>query len=485
VTGAGTGRRRGPGRGVRWAAGLGASALTAVAITATLGSAPASASGFGGNFSAVAAADGVRVTVIVPHSGLSNEVADSGGPSVQARVDSLGTSKAFASFPYPGDTVANMPGLVRTLSGGVPVPDLPFFVQSDHPIVPKQEAGTGPYVLRAESDGQRSAATASAGLASDGIGALGLVRSDASVTSTAEAVASEATSTIESFFVGPLRLGHVVSHARVSIAPDGTRTQNADTEVFGAMVGSTPVSFTPAGLRVGAASAALPDTAALAGPLAAAGITVEVMPRQDLPTGVVAPAIRVTQKQQSGSQVVYVLGGASASGTGEAADSSAAAGGDGGPGSTAPSPKAESAAGAPTASGSSPNPVAADGASGLAAGSTSDGEAGSTGDGAAAAGAMTGTPAAGPAIHYPTSFVVPGPADAPTGAVATGSAPTAAAPAAPGRRTAPTARPAAAVTALLGTAVDARPLYGTLIAGGVLALGVAVAMRGLRPGGAR
>ena len=452
---------------------LGALTMTAVAFTTGLGSGSAAATGFGGSFSALAAADGVRVTVTVPHSGLTNEVADGGGPSVQARVDSLGTSKAFASFPYPGDTVANLPGLVRTLSGGVPVPDLPFFVQSDHPIVPKQEAGTGPYLLRAQSEASRSAATASVGLASEGIGALGLARSEATVHSTAEAVVSEATSTIESFFVGPLRLGHVVSHARVSLAADGTRTQTADTEVFGAMVGSTAVTFTPAGLRVGAAEAALPGTAPLAEPLAAAGITVEVMPRKDLPTGVVAPAIRVTQKQQS-SEVVYVLGGASASGTGQAADTSAPAGVDGGPVSKGPS-EAGSSPGAAASPGSGPNPVAAD-----AAPTPGDSIAGSTDD---AAGAAGGHPAGAAAAHYPTSFVVPEPAGIAAGPTQGSAAPSASAPRV--SQPAASARRAAAVTALLGTAVDVKPLYGTLIAGGILAVGVAVVMRGLLPGGAR
>ena len=74
------------------------------------------------------------------------------------------------------------------------------------------------------------------------------------------------------------------------------------------------------------------------------------------------------------------------------------------------------------------------------------------------------------------------------GSVAAGPAqysapPTATAPAV--GQSAASARRAAVVTALLGTAVDVKPIYGTLIAGGILALGVAVVMLGLRPGGAR
>jgi hypothetical protein len=457
---------------------LGALTMAGVGLSTGLGAGPAAAGGFGASFSALASADGVRVTFTVPNGGLADEVADGGGPSVQARIDSLGTSKAFASFPYPGDTIANLPGLVRTLSGGVPAPDLPFFVQSDHPIVPKQEAGTGPYALRAESDGTRSTGVASVGLASEGVGALGLARSEATVMNTAEAVVSEATSTIESFFIGPLRLGHVVSHARVSLAPDGTRTQSGDTEVFGAMVGSTAVTFTPAGLRVGAADAPLPDTKPLSERLAEAGITVEIMPRQDLPTGVVAPAIRVTQKQQSGSQVVYLVGGASASGTGEAADTSPAAGVDARSG-----PPAQTEAGTSTGPAAPANAdVPGEAAGGL---QTDPGVITGSGDGASSS-ASGYSPAT--AARPPVSFVVPDQAGAAPASEAALPAPTSAPPAAtahPGSQAALSARRAAAVTALLGTAVDVKPLYGTVIAAGILALGVAVVIRGLRPGGAR
>ena len=464
------------GRALRRGAALAAATVAAVGFGAGLGAGSASASGFGASFSALAAADGVRVTFTVPNGGLTDEVADGGGPSVEARIDSLGTSKAFASFPYPGDTVAHLPGLVRTLSGGVPAPDLPFFVQSDHPIVAKQEAGTGPYVLRAQSDGTRSTATASVGLASEGIGALGLARSEATVTSTAEAVVSEATSTTEAFFIGPLRLGHVVSHARVSLAPDGTRTQSADTEVFGAMVGSTAVTFTPAGLRVGAADAPLPDTKPAADHLAEAGITVEVMPRQDLPTGVVAPAIRITQKQKSGSQLVYLIGGASASGTGEAADTSSATGVA--PGSASTAPQGATSDGPAAALSSAPPRSAADDG-------RTDGDL-DGGSGTETPGVASGEVAAALSGRSPISFVVADQPDSAAGAAAAPGPQSSAAPAAPAAGTnqsAASVRRAAAVTALLGTAVDVKPLYGTLIAGGVLALGAAMVIRGLRPGG--
>src|SRR4051794_14814560 len=140
---------------------------------------PAQAAGFPGAFSTVAAADGLRQSVIVPGAPLSANVVDVGAPSVQAAVDSLGNSRAFASLPYPGDTAAMGSGLVRTLSGA-PVPDYPLYVHSSDPIVPKQEVVAGPYAISAESSAAASKATATGGLAAPGPAAVGLVRSDAS-----------------------------------------------------------------------------------------------------------------------------------------------------------------------------------------------------------------------------------------------------------------------------------------------------------------
>jgi hypothetical protein len=456
--------------GVRLGAVLGALTGTALVVSVGFGSTSASAAGFGGSFSALAAADGVRVTVIVPNGGLADEVVDGGGPSAQARIDSLGTSKAFASFPYPGDTVANSPGLVRTLSGA-PVPDPPFFVQSDHPIVPKQETGSGPYLLRAESSDSGSTATASVGLAAEGTGALGLVRSDAAVNTSPEAVVSEATSTVDSFTAGPLRLGHVVSHARVSLAADGKVTKAAETDIVGATVGATAVTITPGGLGIGDTKAPAPDTAPINQMLAGAGITVEVTPRQDLPSGVVAPAVRVTQTQSSGSKVIYVLGAASASSAGEAADSAAAPGIDTGSDAAPPSE-----AGSPTESGGpgDPNSTTAP-ATGLA-------DPPSPAELTGAAGS-DGTSSAESAVRYPASFVVAPAAATTTDASATESAAPPVAPTQPGIAPRSSSGRAAAVSAVLGTAVDAKPLYGVLVVGGGLALGVAVVMRGLRPGG--
>src|SRR6476619_3667774 len=68
-------------------------------------------------FEARAAADGVRVGVLAPGASLFDQIADVGAPVTQLELTGLGTSQAFASMPYPGDTVVSGPATVATLLG--------------------------------------------------------------------------------------------------------------------------------------------------------------------------------------------------------------------------------------------------------------------------------------------------------------------------------------------------------------------------------
>ncbi|HEV7534488.1 MAG TPA: hypothetical protein VGP90_02570, partial [Acidimicrobiia bacterium] len=122
-------------------------APTAVLLSLVAGSTvflpgPAGAEAFTGVFRAKATASGVRVTFIVPKGSVSDTIADVGAPASEALLDSLGESRAFASFPYPGDLPSNAPGLLRGLAG-IPAPDYPFYVSSFFPSRPRQQAGLG------------------------------------------------------------------------------------------------------------------------------------------------------------------------------------------------------------------------------------------------------------------------------------------------------------------------------------------------------
>jgi hypothetical protein len=166
---------------------------TALLVAGSLGPPAAGADGFSGTFGAVAAADAVRVTWIVPHAPASDTVLDAGGPSAQATLDSIGGSQAFASFPYPGENAVTAPALVAGASGGqINLPAYPFWVGSTYPVAPKSESSSGPYAIKAESTDTSSASSASVGLDSNGQGSLGLARSSASTVAAPDGVTSQA-----------------------------------------------------------------------------------------------------------------------------------------------------------------------------------------------------------------------------------------------------------------------------------------------------
>lgn len=265
-----------------------------------------------GTYSASASADGLRVTMTLPAAPLSNTVADVGGPTAQAIIDSNGASQAFASFPYPGANLAVAGGLVKGASNGqIPAPDYPFYVVAYNPAVPEQSVGSGPYNIKAESDATSSRGTATAGVKTPGVGTLGLAESTASTKSSTAAVLGSASSRITGLAVGPLEIGEVISSASVSLGGDGKVDKKADTRLVAAKVGLTPVVLDANGLSAGGTAAPAADTKAVQEALAGAGITVQLFPKEENDKGIVAPMVRITQKnEQSGAVLTYTIGGA-------------------------------------------------------------------------------------------------------------------------------------------------------------------------------
>ena len=434
---------------------FGAPVLLAGLVVGPFGLSAHGADGFAGTFGAVASADAVRVTWIVPHAPASDTVLDFGGPSAQAALDSIGGSQAFASFPYPGENAVTAPALIAGASGGqINLPSYPFWVGSSYPVAPKAESGSGPYAIKAESTDTSSTSSASVGLDSGGQAALGLAKSQASTVATPEGVTSQASSEVSAVAVGPLKIAQVVSTAK-AVFNGQTVTRAADTKVIGAMVGETPIAFTDKGLVVG--SSPVPaDPKPVMDALAAAKIGVEFMPRQDTDTGVVAPTIRVTQKDDAGQSITYVLGRTSAFAQGEGTDTPAATT----PSDESSTPSAgEGEAAAVTAAPEGPAPLAR-----------------------AAAEAV---PETIDAIDAPVSFVLPEPAEIP---IAAAPAP-AVSPPAPtviqlaSGRSAPAVRPSSgnrrAVVGLLVSASDTTPMFAVLAVGLVSALGSGLFLRRL------
>jgi hypothetical protein len=267
-----------------------------------------------GTYSASANADGLRVTMTLPAAPLSNTVADVGGPTAQAVLDSNGASQAFASFPYPGANLAVAGGLVKGASNGqVPAPDYPFYVVAYNPAVPEQEVGSGPYAIKAETTATSSQGTATAGVRTPGIGTLGLAEATAATKSSPAAVVGSAASRVTGLAVGPLEIGELVSSATTTLGSDGKLDRQAETRLVAARVGLTPVVVDAGGVSAGGTAAPAADTKAVHEALAQAGITVKLFPREETETGVVAPVLRITQTQpQSGATVTYTVGGVAA-----------------------------------------------------------------------------------------------------------------------------------------------------------------------------
>src|SRR5262249_5361966 len=90
--------------------------LALLVLAAPDDAAQAAPAGFGASSSAF----GARVTMNISKAPLVPNIVDGGGPLAQTPLDSLGTSVALASFPYPGDVVLTLPGLVAGLGPQAP-----------------------------------------------------------------------------------------------------------------------------------------------------------------------------------------------------------------------------------------------------------------------------------------------------------------------------------------------------------------------------
>jgi hypothetical protein len=112
------------------------------------------------------------------------------GPVSQARLTSLGQSEGFSAFPYPGEVVVGLPGLVTALTGA-PLPQYPLIAKTVAPDPPASVNFPG-INLSSESDGLRATSNAVIGQGSTGASTSAQVRSNADGTVTATSSAKVA-----------------------------------------------------------------------------------------------------------------------------------------------------------------------------------------------------------------------------------------------------------------------------------------------------
>lgn len=285
---------------------------------------PAGAEGEGPfAFQASAEAAAVRMTMTVANGPATNNPVDVPGPIARAAVNSLGSSSAFASFPYPGDVAVSVPGLIPAVVPGAPsVPGYPFYVKSEHPLVPKSQQAAGAVELSAESTETSSKAAGSAGPKGDGPGAM---RSEASVTETADTAVASAKAVVAGFTAGPLTIGRVVSIASVTLLADGTLQRKSGLELSGLRIGDQAVGITSNGFVLPGSGVPFPAGMQdqFRSALAASGTTVEFLPERRTDDGVVAAGLRIRQERDMPNgrdALTWVIGQATASAVGGAAD---------------------------------------------------------------------------------------------------------------------------------------------------------------------
>jgi hypothetical protein len=291
--------------------GLGAIAVLALSLGASR------ASAYDGRFSGVAAAAGVRVTLLLPNAPATNEPADLGAPVAQAALDSLGSSQGFASFPYPGDLVVSAPGLVAGFAPGTPsLPPYPLYVSSDHPLRPAASLSLGPLQLHATSTPSSSASsarvsTANADQPGGSLSATASLQNRGDGTVIATSVGDTA-----GFSTGPLRIGSIRSTATVTLKSDGSVSRQSSLEIADVTVGGTKIGLGPQGVTLADRTVPLPSSSPVRSALEAAGIQVSYLSSENTKSGIVAAGIKISQVFSAPTagtgRIVYLFGQSSA-----------------------------------------------------------------------------------------------------------------------------------------------------------------------------
>lgn len=264
-----------------------------VLLAATPGSAEVpGASAFSGTAAARLVAVDVRVTPTV----VFDPLLDGGQSVAQAQLDSLGISQAFASSVYPGAAVIALPGLLGTVTNGQigsdNVPPYPLYVDSAHPLRPSSRQQVGVYELSAQSEAHDSRAKATDG-ATEAAARVFLESSTGDVVARAEST------------VGALRISDelsllgIRSFAEVRQSPSGELQRRSEFGVAALSVLGHQLSLGGDGLAVLDQRVPLDGlleqllAPVLAG-LREEGVTIEVVPGENLDDGVQAAGLRIT-----------------------------------------------------------------------------------------------------------------------------------------------------------------------------------------------
>ena len=260
------------------------------------------------SYTASAAASGLRVTESVPGGPGAETLVDGGGPTAQVLLTSGAGGASFASFPYPGDAAVALPGQLAGLAPQIPrLPDYPFYVRADqtNPHPPPVEAPGARLTATATPDEAVSTAQAGPDTTDDG-SAVGRLQSTARSTSSGGSITAMATGTAATVAIGPLRVASVVSTATVVLDQAGSLRRASSLRVDGMTVDGHGVAIVDGELVLAAGNVPLPKKGPVTDALAAAGLDVEYLARQDTPTGLVSEGLAVRRTQETPNGPVTV-----------------------------------------------------------------------------------------------------------------------------------------------------------------------------------
>jgi hypothetical protein len=250
------------------------------------------------SFQATASAEGVRISGLAGGAPVSDTPFDFGSPVSQATLDSLGTSRAYASAVFPGDLLVSLPGLIAGVSNGqLTPPNYPVIAASDRETKPQSEVSSPGMSMRASSSDTRSAASTVVGAMSTNAAAE--VQPDGTIVSKSESIVSGFASDL-------IKLADLRSTATVILGPDGTVTRESTFSVSGLEVAGVAVAVTRDGLVLGGNTAPLPSSADLAKALEQAGVKLELLAKAETPDGIVGQGLRVTAIRDTGGSVTPI-----------------------------------------------------------------------------------------------------------------------------------------------------------------------------------
>lgn len=230
----------------------------------------------------------------------------------RAKLDSLQNSSGFAAAPYFGDNVPALMGAVNALGPqGAILPQYPFMVQSQNPGEKEAKQEEGPRKLVATSTEDESTGDAHVGLARGNPGV-------ASVSSTSRVkrdpgsglLSATAEGIVAGFSVGDaLTIGQLVSRVEMTGRPGEKATKKTTLAVGPLSVMGTLVGLSDKGLVPVPGTPKAADVNSLTKQLAAAGVTLGLLPAEETATGIdsAAVVVGIAQKGPGGITRVRVI----------------------------------------------------------------------------------------------------------------------------------------------------------------------------------